>query len=76
METTKKDKWNSNTVLFARRALEYAGVLEHTPEGSVLNVSRLLATDDRTFSAFRNVGPVTLEMIDELKQTVKWVEKA
>lgn len=76
METTKKNKWNSNTILFARRALEYTGVLEHTPDGSVLNVSRLLATDDRTFSAFRNVGPVTLEMIDELKQTVKWVEKA
>lgn len=76
METTKNDKWNSNTILFARRALEYTGILKHTPDGSVLNVSRLLATDDRTFSAFRNVGPVTLEMIDELKQTVKWVEKA
>lgn len=24
----------------------------------------------------RNVGPITLEMIDELKETVKWVEKA
>ena len=48
METTKKDKWNSNTVLFARRALEYAGVLEHTPEGSVLNRVRCLTS--RAFS--------------------------
>lgn len=76
METTKQNKQSNNTVLYARRALENAGVLKHTPDGSVLNVSRLLATDNGTFSSMRNVGHVTLEMIAGLKEAVKWVEKA
>lgn len=76
METKGQDKGENKTRLFARRALEQVGVLRHTAEGTLLNVTKLRETGDGELSMMRTVGKDTMARIGALREAVRWTEKA
>lgn len=76
MDSTKNDNRLTKTELYARNALKNAGILRRTADSTTLDIKRLLAADDRQLSMMRSVGRATLSRIAELRQAVKWLDKA